>query len=308
MRCSARKTAALFSRSASSSVCPTNRRTPPSPRSCRHSPRAFNATCRARRGWTVCSARSPAAGISATSTIPSTLGDAGTITDGNSILGHIFGSKDVSRQVASQVSAQTGIGESALKAMLPIVAAMMMGSMSKRVAQPGGMPLGGGGGAAISEHADAGARLESRRQRRGRRRRVGRPAVFRTLFRRGYLPARRQNCASLSSVIRCPFSRSRLISISFRPASRPGGLLRIRAAAHDDGRLADGMPCTMAPARLAAFGDLAARHAEDAGEREVHALQRAQAPVFSAAGGAPARRSARRRCRSACAARRCSDR
>ena len=34
-------------------------------------------------------------------------------------------------------------------------------------------------------------------------------------------PTRRQNCVSLSSVIRCPFSRSRLISISFRPPSRP---------------------------------------------------------------------------------------
>ncbi len=32
---------------------------------------------------------------------------------------------------------------------------------------------------------------------------------------------RRQNCASLSRVIRCPLARSRLISISFRPASRP---------------------------------------------------------------------------------------
>jgi hypothetical protein len=76
---------------------------------------------------------------------PSTLGEAVTTSDGNGILGHIFGSKDVSRQVASQVSAQTGIGESALKAMLPLVAAMMMGTMSKRVAQPGGASLGGGG-------------------------------------------------------------------------------------------------------------------------------------------------------------------
>jgi hypothetical protein len=78
---------------------------------------------------------------------PSTLGDAGTVADGNGILGHILGSKDVSRQVASQASAQTGIGESALKAMLPVVAAMMMGSMSKRMANPAGMAAGGAGGA-----------------------------------------------------------------------------------------------------------------------------------------------------------------
>jgi hypothetical protein len=60
------------------------------------------------------------------------------IADGNGILGHILGSKDVSRQVASRVSAQTGIGEGVLKSMLPVVAAMMMGTMSKQAASTGG--------------------------------------------------------------------------------------------------------------------------------------------------------------------------
>jgi hypothetical protein len=59
-----------------------------------------------------------------------------TVADGNGILGHIFGSKDVSRQVASRAASQTGLGEGVLKQMLPVVAAMMMGSMSKRVAGP----------------------------------------------------------------------------------------------------------------------------------------------------------------------------
>jgi len=76
---------------------------------------------------------------------PAALADQSAIDEGNGILGHVLGSKDVSRQVASQVSAQTGIGESALKAMLPVVAAMMMGSMSKRVAQPASLAPGGGG-------------------------------------------------------------------------------------------------------------------------------------------------------------------
>ena len=58
----------------------------------------------------------------------------GTTADGNGILGHIFGSKDVSRQVASRASAQTGISEGVLKSMLPVVAAMAMGAMSKKVA------------------------------------------------------------------------------------------------------------------------------------------------------------------------------
>jgi hypothetical protein len=67
-----------------------------------------------------------------------TLGGADTIADGNGILGHILGSKDVSRQVASRASAQTGIGEGVLKSMLPVVAAMMMGTMSKQAASTGG--------------------------------------------------------------------------------------------------------------------------------------------------------------------------
>jgi hypothetical protein len=42
--------------------------------------------------------------------------------------------QDVSRQVASRAAAQTGISESVLKTMLPVVAAMAMGAMSKRMA------------------------------------------------------------------------------------------------------------------------------------------------------------------------------
>jgi hypothetical protein len=67
---------------------------------------------------------------------PNALTSAETIADGNGILGHVFGSKDVSRQVAARAAAKTGIGEGILKQMLPIVAAMMMGSMSKRASQP----------------------------------------------------------------------------------------------------------------------------------------------------------------------------
>jgi hypothetical protein len=65
-----------------------------------------------------------------------------TINDGNGILGHVFGTKDVSRQVASRAATQTGIGEGILKSMLPIVAAMMMGTMSKQVSQPAGLQAG----------------------------------------------------------------------------------------------------------------------------------------------------------------------
>jgi hypothetical protein len=80
----------------------------------------------------------------------SALGGAGTIDDGNGILGHVFGSKDVSRQVASRAASQTGIGADVLKAMLPVVAAMMMGSMSKQVSRPSVQQAGlGSGGDAL---------------------------------------------------------------------------------------------------------------------------------------------------------------
>jgi len=61
---------------------------------------------------------------------PETLADAAT--DGNAILGHILGSKDASRQVASDVAAKTGLDNGLLKKMLPAVAALVMGSMSKQ--------------------------------------------------------------------------------------------------------------------------------------------------------------------------------
>jgi hypothetical protein len=60
------------------------------------------------------------------------LTDPATTSDGNAILGHVFGSKDVSRQVASRASERTGIDPSILKKMLPLVAAMVMGGLSRK--------------------------------------------------------------------------------------------------------------------------------------------------------------------------------
>ena len=70
-----------------------------------------------------------------------------TIDDGNGILGHLFGSKERSREVASQASAATGLSSTILKKLLPIAATMIMGSLGKNMA--GGLlssVLGGGGG------------------------------------------------------------------------------------------------------------------------------------------------------------------
>ncbi len=67
------------------------------------------------------------------------------IADGNGILSHVLGNRDVSRQVAANAAGQTGIGADVLKRMLPVVAAMMMGAMSKHVNQPAATSSAGGG-------------------------------------------------------------------------------------------------------------------------------------------------------------------
>ncbi len=67
---------------------------------------------------------------------PQMLGQPETVNDGNAILGHLFGSKDVSRAVAGQAAQKTGLGADVLKKMLPLVATMAMGSLSKQTRQP----------------------------------------------------------------------------------------------------------------------------------------------------------------------------
>jgi hypothetical protein len=68
---------------------------------------------------------------------------------GDDILGQIFGSKDVSRGVAQQLSASSGVGAAILKQLLPIVASMVLGKLAKGfgggVAQATPAPGGGGG-------------------------------------------------------------------------------------------------------------------------------------------------------------------
>jgi hypothetical protein len=75
----------------------------------------------------------------------SSLSGESTVRDGNGILGHILGSKEVSRQVASNASSQTGIGADILKKMLPVVAAMAMGALSKQQGSEGNVQALGGG-------------------------------------------------------------------------------------------------------------------------------------------------------------------
>jgi len=55
-----------------------------------------------------------------------------TRRDGNAILGHLFGSKDVSRNVAAEAAGRTGLSADVIKQALPLVAGLAMGAMSKQ--------------------------------------------------------------------------------------------------------------------------------------------------------------------------------
>ena len=77
------------------------------------------------------------------------------VTKGNALLGGILGSKDASRQVATQAAQTTGLDPALLKRMLPILAMLVTGYMARRSGgQPGGLGgilgavLGSLGGAA----------------------------------------------------------------------------------------------------------------------------------------------------------------
>ena len=85
---------------------------------------------------------------------PERLAEQDTIEDGKHILGHILGSREASRQVASQAAAETGLDTDLLKKMLPAVAALLMGGLSKQgaalgtAAPPGAAGQAGSGGIA----------------------------------------------------------------------------------------------------------------------------------------------------------------
>ena len=69
---------------------------------------------------------------------------------GNQILEQIFGSKDVSRGVANQAADLSGIGSAVLKKMLPVIAAMIIGNLTK------GMMGGGASAPAPRREASTG--------------------------------------------------------------------------------------------------------------------------------------------------------
>lgn len=87
---------------------------------------------------------------------PEVLEDEATVADGNKILGHLLGSKDASRGVAAKVANDTGLDAATMKKMLPLVAAVAMGALSKQAQSSGLMQLFSGGAPNL---ADAGRSL-----------------------------------------------------------------------------------------------------------------------------------------------------
>ena len=65
---------------------------------------------------------------------------------GNDVLGQIFGSKDVSREVAQNAAGRSGLDPSLLRKMLPLLAMAVAGFMAKQQ----------GGGGAQSDNAEGG--------------------------------------------------------------------------------------------------------------------------------------------------------
>ncbi|MFC3206185.1 DUF937 domain-containing protein [Aquamicrobium soli] len=75
------------------------------------------------------------------------------VDEGNGILGHLFGSKDLSCAVAAQAAQATGIGQQVLQQMLPVIASMIMGGLFKQSTNQ--MPAAGAtGGAGNNPLAD----------------------------------------------------------------------------------------------------------------------------------------------------------
>jgi hypothetical protein len=71
------------------------------------------------------------------------------VRPGNDVLGQIFGSKDVSRAVADNAASTSGLDPSLLKKMLPLLAMLVAGFMSRQggasATEPSSLPAGGGG-------------------------------------------------------------------------------------------------------------------------------------------------------------------
>jgi hypothetical protein len=83
---------------------------------------------------------------------PEVFSQTATRSEGNEILRHIFGSKDVSRNVAGSAAQRSGISSDLLKQLLPLLASAAMGFLAKE--SQGGPNLGADRGAGSSSGLD----------------------------------------------------------------------------------------------------------------------------------------------------------
>lgn len=70
-------------------------------------------------------------------------------TQGNQVLGQIFGSKDVSRTVADNAASQSGLDSGVLRKMLPLLAMLVTGFMARQAGGAGQTQETGGMGGAM---------------------------------------------------------------------------------------------------------------------------------------------------------------
>jgi hypothetical protein len=63
---------------------------------------------------------------------PEAISGDNAVAEGNGILGHLLGSKDVSRQLAGRTSKSTGLDAGILKKILPLAAGLAMGALNKQ--------------------------------------------------------------------------------------------------------------------------------------------------------------------------------
>lgn len=68
------------------------------------------------------------------------------VSQGNNVLGRIFGSKDVSRTVANHASSRSGLSPDILKKMLPLLAMLVTGYLARKRSSGAPGPQSGGGG------------------------------------------------------------------------------------------------------------------------------------------------------------------
>lgn len=84
------------------------------------------------------------------------------MAEGNGILSHLFGSKELSRAVAAQAAQATGIGQEVMKQMLPAIAAMIMGGLFKQTTGQLGGQVGASAGASGNPLGDLMAEMMRR--------------------------------------------------------------------------------------------------------------------------------------------------